>query len=133
MDLDDARFAAALAAVERHSRRCTDAEVPEGFYDAEGIWKPSAWEDRGITEMARARARTCPNAYQLACRSLEHCATLEGAVLWDAIFVKYWLRELELQNGRVPPSAAILRSALKLQREATPVPPTTARRPRVRL
>lgn len=130
--LGDEVFERALAAWERCERRRIHRELPEGQYDAHRCWQPCPSEVTDIVRQARAPNRTSPEAYRLACRSLEHCAALEGARYGDALLVKYWVRGIETM--REPPSdVRAFRSALQLRQLLDPGPASLIPRRRSRL
>jgi hypothetical protein len=132
MALGDEVFERALAAWERCERRRIHRELPEGQYDAHRCWQPSLSEVTDIVREGRAPNRAIPEGYRLACRSLEHCAALEGARYGDALLVKYWVREIETM--REPPSdVRAYRSALQLRQLLDAGPASLVPRRRSRL
>lgn len=130
--MDDGAFERTLAAWRRCERRLRQREHPEGYYDANHHWMPSPAERTDIVRQARGPTAESPEAYRLACRRLDHCAALEGAVYADALLVKYWVQELEAR--RVPPTdASAYRSSVQLQRLLDQEMASPAPRPRLRL
>lgn len=97
--MGDDRFQKALAAAERYRRRSTGDEMPQGAVGADGVWTPTAWENRGITDGVERATPDDPLVYLVACRRLDHCASLEHAVLWDALQVSQCMDHGELSRG----------------------------------
>lgn len=133
--MDDGRFERAYAAWARYDRRQRRVEHPDGYLDPKGLWLPSAGEQTEMLRNARAPTATYPTSYRVACRSLQHCAELEGADHGDAILVKYWVRGIEVRVRGQVADARAYRSAWKLEVDLTimaPSPPPRAPR-RLRL
>jgi hypothetical protein len=131
--MDDDRFDRALAAWSRCLRRRSRTERPEGDYDDEHCWHPHPHEHSVVVERMRPPTRSFPQAYLIACRSLEHCEALEGADRGATLTVRYWLEMVECRLRQTPQDPRAYRLALKLERQVDAHAPGAlpARRPRL--
>ena len=77
---------AAIKAVARYLLRKYRYEHPTGGFDNAGRWYPCKSEGL-LTQYHRTPSRQWPYSYLLACRSMEHCAQLEGEAT-DATLVR---------------------------------------------
>ncbi len=68
---------AVLRAAERYIRQRDRIEPPDGGTDNAGRWYPEASEQLD-TRRYRYPSRTWPWSYMVACRTIAHCAKLEG-------------------------------------------------------
>lgn len=67
----------AVRAAIRHINRKDGDEHPAGKYDRAGRWFPDASERLPLS-CYRTPSRRFPNSYRDACKSMLHCAILEG-------------------------------------------------------
>ena len=131
--MDDDRFDRALAAWSRCLRRRDRTELPDGDYDDEHCWHPHPHEHSRVVERMRPPTRSFPQAYLVACRSLEHCEALEGADRAATLMVRYWIDMVECRLRRAPDDPRAYRLALKLERQVEVYAPgiRPGRRPRL--
>jgi hypothetical protein len=69
--------AAIQRAAERYRRRRDRLEDPRGSCDRAGRWFPD-YTENFVLRGYRIPSRTWPWSYMLACRTIAHCARLEG-------------------------------------------------------
>lgn len=68
-------YEAALEYLKRQAR----VSHPDGSFDKQHRWYPSAQENCGVSDTIRLPSARWPFSYLHACRSLKHVATLFGA------------------------------------------------------
>lgn len=130
--MDDAQFDRALAAVLRFDRRQAGREQASGRFDTRGHWVPDREEAVALHASARLPNGRYPKALRMACNSLRHCATLEGADFDATIWVKHWSAQIVRTRKHPLEAMAAYRTALKLALLLMEAPtPPARRRPRL--
>ena len=69
------------AATQAYLRRKSRAEHPEGSFDKQGRWWPSAQEHQDCCAHIRSPTRSYPYSLMLHCRTAEHVANLHGVTV----------------------------------------------------
>ncbi|WP_146200764.1 hypothetical protein [Stenotrophomonas maltophilia] len=87
-DLSDEQKESAYAGAMKYVLRRSRLEHPEGSWDSDGCFFPSAYENAGwIEENISSPTKRYPYSYMLACRTVEHCCRLTNTPVEHARWV----------------------------------------------